>query len=147
MPNFSSLAFTQTDLGKFLTYFKKISEFFSKNLKQILKISKSEYACLCVYKLSTFMTNFSSLAFTQTDLGKFLTFFKKISEFFSKSLKQILKISKSEYACLCVYKQSTFMWNFSSLALTQTDLGNFFTFFQKKIRIFQQKSKANFENF
>ena len=70
----------------------------------------------------------------------FLTYFKKISEFFSKSLKQILKISKSEYARLYVYKQVTFKSNFSSLALAQTDLGKFLTFFQESFRIFQQKS-------
>ena len=73
----------------------------------------------------------------------FWHFFKKISEFFSKSLKRILKISKSEYACLYVYKQITFMSNFSSLAFTQTDLGKFLTFFQENFRIFLRK----FQNF
>jgi hypothetical protein len=56
-------------------------------------------------KQSMFMQNFSSLAYTQTDLDKFLTFFKKNFDFSRKVLKLIKEIIKSEYADLCVKKQ------------------------------------------
>jgi hypothetical protein len=38
------------------------------------------------------------------------------------------------------------MQNFSSLACTQTDLDNFFTFFEENFRIFQENSSANSNN-
>jgi hypothetical protein len=40
-----------------------------------------------------------------------------------------------------------FMQNFSSPASTQTDLDKFLTFFQEKIRIFQENTEANCRNF
>jgi hypothetical protein len=45
-----------------------------------------------------FMQNFNSLAYTQTNLDKFLTIFE--GKFFKKNLKRIQKKSKFEYAIL-----------------------------------------------
>jgi hypothetical protein len=87
-----------------------------------------------------FMQNFSSLVCTQTDLDTFLTIFKKkILGFFRKTLKQILKTSKPEYA-LYLTLQSMFIQNLSSLASTQTDLDKFLTIFEENSRIFQENS-------
>jgi hypothetical protein len=74
MQSFSSVVSIQTDLDKFLTIFDENSSI--KTLKQIPENSKSEYAIFHLTLQSMFMQNFSSLASTQTDLDKFLTFFQ-----------------------------------------------------------------------
>jgi hypothetical protein len=63
-----------------------------KTLKLISKTCKFEYKFLIVNKQRMFMLNFSSLPATQTGLDKFGHFFKKISEFFRKTLERISKI-------------------------------------------------------
>jgi hypothetical protein len=67
MQNLSSLAFTQTDLGKFLTIFEENFRIFQEKL--LSEFKKKMHTC--------HMPNFSSLASTQTDLGTFLTIFEE----------------------------------------------------------------------
>jgi hypothetical protein len=75
----------------------------------------------------------------RTALDKFLCFKKKKSKFFKKTLKRILEISKIKYAGPSLNWQSMFMQNFNFLAVTQTDLDKFLTFFQEKFQIFLKK--------
>jgi hypothetical protein len=90
-----------------------------------------------------FIQNFSSLAYTQTDLD---TFLKEISRLFRKTLR-IQKKTNLEYAILYLTQQSIGMQNFSSLACTQTDLDKFLTIFEENSRIFQENFKANSKKF
>jgi hypothetical protein len=83
-----------------------------------------------------FMQNFCSLAYTQTDLDKFLTIFEENSRNFQKNLL-FSKFQKCPNLSIQFSTQpSMFMQNFSSPASTQTDLDKFLTFFEEKFKIF-----------
>jgi hypothetical protein len=80
---------------------------FQKNPPQNSGILKTENEAFKPSLHRVFMQNFSSLAYTQTDLGTFFTFFKKISKNFRKTLQrisepntQILESSTCK-ACAC----------------------------------------------
>jgi hypothetical protein len=81
------------------------------------------------FQLSSFYTD---------ELRFFEHFFKKFSEVFRRTLKQISKQSYSEYVVSCYNYQSMSMQNFNSLASTQTDIAKFLTIFQENFRIFQK---------
>jgi hypothetical protein len=90
----SSLACTQTDIDTFLTIFEENSSNFPENSQANSKKTKPEYAILYSTWQSMFMENFSPLACTQTDLGKFLTFFQEKIKIFLKKIWNFPNLKK-----------------------------------------------------
>jgi hypothetical protein len=86
MPNFSSPASIQMDLD-FLTFYQEILRNFQGTLKRILKKIKSEYVVSFFNWQSMLTQNFNSLAFTQTGIAKYWTFFQENFRIFQKILK------------------------------------------------------------
>jgi hypothetical protein len=80
MQNLSSLVSTQPDLDTFLTIFEENSKIFQENSLANSKKNPNLGMQLTTKSSKAFSCKISA-AYTQTDLDKFLTFFKKNSRF------------------------------------------------------------------